>query len=241
MLITSWNMPDDGAFQQTEEMALETTHNTERPPRALNIHQRMIAVMKEVREVRKTRENKHHNYKYSGHQDVTAVLRDSMVGHGILRVASVNKCARTGPQLALEIKVDYINADNPDDRITVFTCGESLGTPGKNNPEGRPDDQQVGKAFSYALKILDLKMFQLLGDETPDNEASHGVYQQQVAGYAAAPAAFDDIQQAYFRVRTQADLDAARRMVQAAIKSFNPQQYTLLQRLDADMQGRIQG
>lgn len=139
----------------------------------LNIYQRINAVQREVREVRKVRQNEHFKYKFIGHDDVTTALRDAKVAAGIVTVVTVNGSERVAGALRLEVLISYVNMDNPDDRFTVTTWGESFAEPTARNPEPRPSDLQLGKALSYAVKLAELKVFQLIGDSTPDSESAH--------------------------------------------------------------------
>lgn len=139
----------------------------------MNIHQRINAVQLEVESVNKTRQNEHFKYKFIGHDDVTAALRGAKVKAGIVTEVTMNQCIREGAMVRVEALVSYVNMDEPTDRLTVAAWGESFMDPTRNNPDPRPNDLQIGKAFSYAVKLAELKNFQLIGDSTPDNETGH--------------------------------------------------------------------
>ncbi len=183
-----------------------------------NIHQRINAVQREVREVKKTRENKHFNYKFIGHDDVTAALRDAKVSHGIVTEVTVNTAERTGPHLKLEVLVSFVNMDQPDNRVTVTTYGESFAEPTRSNPEPRPSDLQMGKALSYAVKLAELKVFQLIGDSTPDSEEAH---KGEPASSDDKPVVTDDIVAAVVTALGQVHDKAGLNVVNAEINRLH--------------------
>jgi hypothetical protein len=131
-----------------------------------NIYQRMNAVMKEAETASKTRTNTFHKYKFIGHDDVTEAVRSSMVKHGIVQRVKPLEVVRNGADMYIKVEVVWHNMDEPSDYISVESHGESFGT------KGNPDDLQYGKAISYAVKTALLKNFMLVGDDTPDNEAT---------------------------------------------------------------------
>lgn len=131
-----------------------------------NIHQRMHAIMKAVRGVAKSDFNQHGKYKYAGHEAVTASLRDEYVKQGIVRSASVLSFARTPDgTLQLLVEVRWQCADAPES-YAVQVLGEAPTT----TSSGKATGQQAGIAFSYAVKMAELKAFSLTGDDTPNNE-----------------------------------------------------------------------
>lgn len=140
-----------------------------KPPR--NIYQRMNAVMLEVSSAKKTRENQHHRYKFIGHDDVTTAIRDACAKQGIVQRVTIVAIERSGDHkedVTVTASIQWVNMDNPEDHIYVQSYGESFGH------KGKPDDLQIAKAVSLAVKVAQLKNFMLTGDTTPDNEVSHG-------------------------------------------------------------------
>jgi hypothetical protein len=132
-----------------------------------NIHQRIAAVMRAVRGVKKAERNTHANYNYAGHESLTDALRDHYVRNGIVRTASVVSYNRDGGHLSLMVRVSWINTDDPADRHSVDILGES--PPVTKNGQGSP--VQAGIALSYAVKNAEFKTFALTGDDTPDAAA----------------------------------------------------------------------
>jgi hypothetical protein len=126
----------------------------------------MNAVMKEAETASKTRTNTFHKYKFIGHDDVTESVRASMVKHGIVQRVEPLEVTRTAGDMFIRVLIQWVNMDDPQDLIAVTSHGESYGT------KGNPDDLQYGKAISYAVKTALLKNFMLVGDDTPDNEAT---------------------------------------------------------------------
>jgi hypothetical protein len=148
--------------QQVPEYMREYLAGEKKP----NIYQRMNAVMKEAETASKTRTNTFHKYRFIGHDDVTDAVRASMVKHGIVQHVQPLEVTRTGADMYIKVAIRWINMDDPEDSIYTTSHGESFGT------KGNPDDLQYGKAISYAVKTALLKNFMLIGDDTPDNEAT---------------------------------------------------------------------
>jgi hypothetical protein len=133
----------------------------------VSIHERMALVMKDVHGVAKSSFNQHGKYKYAGHEAVTASLRDAYVLRRILRTASVKSFARTTDgTLQLLVSIRWANIDAPSDFVEVDVLGEAPTT----TSSGKATGQQAGIAFSYAVKMAELKAFSLTGDDTPNNE-----------------------------------------------------------------------
>lgn len=152
-----------------KHMSDENETKTETKP--MNIFQRMNAVMADVTGVDKEKYNKPNNYKYQGHDAITAALRGAYVKHGIVRTATVATYERMqGGHLCLGVDVSWINIDDPSDRFTVRSYGESP----RQTQNGDPTGVQTGIALSYAVKIAELKAFSLKGDSTPDAEDGDG-------------------------------------------------------------------
>jgi len=130
---------------------------------ALNIYQRINAVMKEVSYVKKDAEvgfgqNK---YKAVSHDAVIALVRKSCVDHGILIVTSQvgagkvvpGETATGKPKIRYEAFYDvtFVNIDDPTDKFTA--SAEAHGDDG--------GDKGPGKTMSYASKMVILKTFML--------------------------------------------------------------------------------
>jgi hypothetical protein len=133
---------------------------------SVNIHQRMQAVMKAVHGVAKNAHNPQGNYKYAGHEQVTAALRDEYVRFGIVRTASVESYSREHGTVSMLVLVRWASVDAPADCVEVRMLGECPPV----TKSGVPTGQQAGIALSYAVKMAELKAFALTGDTTPDNE-----------------------------------------------------------------------
>ncbi len=140
----------------------------------MNIYQRINAVMTEVEYVQKDKavSGGGANYKAVTHDQAVAVLRRSLVKHGIVVVP----CQNSGEFLQMRdmnvkpepIKmglytgsytVTFVNMDDPNDKVSVDVQAHA-------NDNG---DKAPGKAFTYAVKAALLKMFTL---ETGENDES---------------------------------------------------------------------
>jgi len=142
--------------------------------RILNVHQRVNEVKKAVGYVRKDEKKIDNMYRAVTHNAVTAETRQHFVNNGVLIVpteissASVDSSMVTGkgnPIIRFEAKyrVDFINIDAPDDKVSVEMTAHAL-------DQG---DKAPGKAHSYATKYAILKILQLeTGEEEEGREAT---------------------------------------------------------------------
>lgn len=127
----------------------------------LNIHQRILKVIAEVGAIEKdVTVTEGGRYQAVSHDAVTRHLRKHMVRHGVVRVvhldgyenAPTGQTTQRGAAWNLfrgQYTVEYINADQPSDRIAVQVVAMALDF----------GDKGPGKALSYATKTADLKMF----------------------------------------------------------------------------------
>jgi hypothetical protein len=132
-----------------------------------NIYQRINEVMKEVEYVQKDAVVQ--GYKAVTHDQVTAALRKSMVKNGIICVPSLvsseviqNKDPSNGIKmmhLSHVYNVAFINIDSPEDRLEAQVEAHAQDS----------GDKSPGKAMSYAVKCVMLKVFSL---ETGENDES---------------------------------------------------------------------
>ena len=132
----------------------------------LNIYQRINAVKNEVSYVKK--DAKIQGYTAVTHDQVTAVLRESMVKHGIVTTQSIisSTFVETGDATGKGTKwmlytalyeIFLVNVDDPESVVRISVESQALDT----------GDKASGKAMSYAMKYALLKTF---GLETGENE-----------------------------------------------------------------------
>ena len=140
---------------------------------ALNIYQKINAVMKAVAYVKKnaTISGMGGGYKAVTHDQVIEAIRNSLVEHGIVIEPKQTKgeflikrdLTATPPiKMALYAgwyDVSFVNIDKPDERSCISVEAHA-------NDNG---DKAPGKAITYAVKTAMLKMFTL---ETGENEES---------------------------------------------------------------------
>jgi len=116
-----------------------------------NIHQRMHDARQEVSYVQKGEKQVNGQYKFVGHDAVTALVRAAMLKHRILSVVDVVSHTQDGNRTEVDVRVTYINIDSPTDRFAVNSLGYGID----------PQDKGPGKAMSYAVKYAYLKSFAL--------------------------------------------------------------------------------
>lgn len=152
--------------------------------KTLNIYQRIHNVMRDVTTIQKESKKVNNQYTYVSHDEVTRVMHDSFVKHGIVMLPTVTECiensyattmkkkrwdatlkkqVETGEEESIlisktSVKIDiaFINIDNPSDKVLVQFPGMGIDN----------QDKGIGKAISYAVKYALLKTFCL---ETSDD------------------------------------------------------------------------
>lgn len=126
----------------------------------LNIHQRLHEVMKQVSYVQKENKKVNGQYSYVSHDAVTALVRGALVDNGIVAVPTVKKHSQDGNRTTVELQVDFVNIDNPDETVSTVSYGQGVDN----------QDKGIGKAYSYAYKYAMLKMFALETGEDPERD-----------------------------------------------------------------------
>lgn len=129
--------------------------------RPLNIYQRINEVRKKVSYAKKDKEVSGQGYKAVTHDAVTAVLRNDLIEQGIVivprllesAVTDIGKTKSGTPVIryAARYEVDFVNCDDPADKVTVPSEAHA-------NDHG---DKAPGKATSYATKYAMLKLFSI--------------------------------------------------------------------------------
>lgn len=152
------------ATQQADVATSETVVTT-KPAKAEgklpNIHQRMLAVMKAVSYIQKDQDKRvNGQYTFVSHDQVTRAVRPHLVANGIIVIPRTISHVQDGNRTQVDLEVDFVNADDPSDKVTVPMFGYGI------------DNQDKGpaKAYSMILKNLYLKLFVLESGDEADIE-----------------------------------------------------------------------
>lgn len=127
---------------------------------ARNIYQRMHAVMKDVGYVQKEEKMVNNQYRFVSHDAVTAKIRAALLTHGIVATTHVLAHTQDGNRTEVDVRVDFVNIDAPEDRVSVNAFGYGID----------PQDKGPGKAISYAVKYAYLKAFALETGDDPERD-----------------------------------------------------------------------
>jgi hypothetical protein len=157
----------------------------------LNIHQRMLAIVADMGHVGKgstVNITKSASYKYTSHDAVTNAVKPLLVKHGVCVIPSVESVVQDGNRTEMHVVIDFVNSDDPADKIAVASYGHGVDT----------SDKGPGKAYSYAYKYAMMKVFAMDVGPEGDNEA-HDVQHESQADREAAQerAAFEGKKQAF--------------------------------------------
>lgn len=132
-------------------------HARDEEARALNIAQRIAAVMGEVDYVQKERKQGM-NYSIVSHDAVTAKVRPLLHKHGVIYYPRALTVSQNGNRTEAVFTVRFENIDDRTDFIDVETFGYGVD----------PQDKGPGKAMSYGVKYALLKVLGLETSDDPD-------------------------------------------------------------------------
>lgn len=142
----------------------------------MNIYQKLVEVRKEVPYLQK--ENKGYQFNYVSSSQVLASIKRKMDELGLLLIPNIDSSKvtmdifdktdakgntkRTVDYFTeIEINFTWVNAENPEEKITCHWYGQGLDTAGEKG---------VGKALTYAEKYFMLKFFNIPTDkDDPDS------------------------------------------------------------------------
>jgi hypothetical protein len=124
-----------------------------------SVHQRFLAVMKDVTTIQKEDKKVNNQYRYVSHDAVALEIHKAIVKHGLI-IRWRNRWTRDGNKTICHTVPTYINVDDPTD---IYRTGPYEGDGIDNSDKG------TGKAMSYAKKVALLADFLLEGGEK-DNE-----------------------------------------------------------------------
>lgn len=127
----------------------------------MNIHQRINAIMAAVSYVSKENKKVNNQYTFVSHDAVTAAIQPELVKHGVVVEPTVIKHEQDGNRTCVDIKVDFVNMDEPTDRISLTFFGYGVDQ----------QDKGPGKAFSYAKKYAFLQLFCLETGDDPERDS----------------------------------------------------------------------
>lgn len=132
--------------------------------KALNIHQRLAAVMGQVSYIQKEAK-RGMQYTIVSHDAVTAKVRPALLEHGVVYHPVNLSHEQIGNRTQVALTVRFANIDNPEDYIDVPSLGYGI--------DGQ--DKGPGKAISYAVKYALLKALGLeTGDDAEHESIDHG-------------------------------------------------------------------
>lgn len=135
---------------------------------ALNLVEKLAAVMAQVKHVPKSGWNDFHKYKYATEADITDCVRAAMAERGVMLIPSVEKTEwrtvqnKSGAQEVIATLTVRFMATDGKDKIEFFAIGE-----GQDR-----GDKATYKAMTGAVKYALLKLFLIPTGDDPEKEES---------------------------------------------------------------------
>lgn len=144
---------------------------------AMNVFQRMHAVMKEIGYISKDRLVNGEYYAVT-EEAVTSALRPALAKYGLLifpvdhkhRQTDENAGGITNRFTTLDVTYRIQNIDDPKDYVEVVSTGTAVDM----------QDKGIGKAMTYAYKYMALRTFAIETGTDPDNISSD-LYSRELA------------------------------------------------------------
>lgn len=136
---------------KTEEQAVE--------PKPLNIHQKMLEVMKKIQYLKKDDKVEFKNTSYKGlsEEKVTSTVRQAFVELGLVMYPIHQTSTRVGNLTTIDVTYRLVNADGGD-YVDIVSTGEGADS----------QDKAAGKAMTYAYKYALLRSFAIASGEDTD-------------------------------------------------------------------------
>ena len=130
----------------------------------MNIHEKIAAVMKDVRYLSKDGSISYGTTKYKAisEEKVTSIVRESLLTHGLVIYPVLQSHKREGSLTTVDVTYRIVNTEDPADAIEVVSSGTGSDT----------QDKGVGKAMTYAYKYMLLRTFAIPTGEDPDRISS---------------------------------------------------------------------
>ena len=154
----------------------------------LNIYQRILAVMADVRYIQKEAKTVNNQYSFASHDAVTSATAEAFIKHGVyatpcmiknkiktIELDKFNKFEKTWRKetnfiCAVEVEYDFINVDDPQDRITgINGLGQGIDN----------QDKACGKAISYACKYALLKALGIETGDDPEKDVGYKISKKE--------------------------------------------------------------
>jgi ERF superfamily len=185
-----------------------------------NIHQRLHAVMEQVKYVQKDDKKVNGQYRFVTHDAVSALIRPELVKQGILLIVSVKSHIQEGNRTEVNLELTFCNIDSPDDKITLSAFGYGIDT----------QDKGPGKAISYAVKYALLKMFCLETGDDPEKDHIEYKNNEETSCFPQKRAA--EINKKYDQINNASQYDLLKKRAAEINKKYdqinNASQYDLL-------------
>jgi hypothetical protein len=125
-----------------------------------NVYQRVLGIMSELSYIQKGDKQVNNQYRFVGHDQVTAKIHPLSVKYRVLMIPTVAKHSQEGNRTTVDQIVHFVNVDKPEDQFSINTFGYGVD----------PSDKGPGKAMSYAFKLAALKTLMLETGEDPDQD-----------------------------------------------------------------------
>lgn len=196
------------------------------PEAAPSLYRKILAVMAEVGFIEKEEaKGKGLQYDYISHDAVAAALRPALIKHGIVVHPTVDDHEKDGNRTELKVNVTFINADLPEDRLTVHSVGYGVDN----------QDKGPGKAMSYAVKYACMKLFMLnSADDIENSSVEHDRSTKADVDAAekdrgkAILAALDTFKDSLNRCKTEEDVDTLQNTNKKLLQAVDPETRALI-------------
>ena len=127
-----------------------------------NIHRRMMLAAASIKTIEKRGKVKigKDGYSFVTHDDAMNTAKAALAAQGVAIEPDIVTFKQDGNRTIIELRVSFVNVDNPHDTIGATSYGYGVDQ----------TDKGPGKAYSYALKLALLKALQIPAGDADDVE-----------------------------------------------------------------------
>ena len=153
----------------------------------MNIYEKMLAIMKDVKYLSKDDNVSFGNTNYMAlsEEKVTALMRQKLIEQKLVVYPIRQESSRTGQITHVDVVYRLVNVEAPEEYIDIASCGDGADS----------QDKGAGKAMTYSYKYMWLRAFAIPTGEDPDKIASEELDDQAKRKQVLCPICGDPMQE----------------------------------------------
>lgn len=150
--------------------------NPQVPNMNSGLFKKMVTIMSNAHNVKKSGYNKHHQYQYATEADIIEVVREELKKAGIFIFSSVEGFEKDGDITTVKILHTFVDSEDGG-YFTVYSVGQGADK----------QDKGVYKAITGAFKYMLQKNFLIASEDDPESDGANKSYVRGAGAPAAKP------------------------------------------------------